>query len=171
MITAAILLFVMGVALLLAEMFLPGGIVGIFGALCLVASTILGCYALPDYTMFIITGEILAAVIAMGVGLYMLTNTPLGDGVILKTNLEAGDGYVSNDPRDGLEGKIAQVATALRPAGTIVVGGERIAAVSDSSYIDDGATVRIIEVHGNRVVVEQVQQEDSAGGVRPNTAS
>jgi len=172
MLTTAIVLFVMGIALLLAEVFLPGGIVGIFGALCLVGSTVAACYAYPDYTLFIITGEVLSGIVTMGVGLYLITNTPLGDGIILKGGLSREEGYVSDNTRDDMAGEIAEVVTPLRPAGTIVLEGERIAAVSDGTYIDRGERVRIMEVHGNRVVVEQVQEQPgTAGGNSPRSAS
>ena len=53
---------------------------------------------------------------------------------------------------DGTEG---EVYSALRPAGTIIIDKKRIDAVANGSFIDKGARVRVIEVRGSRVVVEE----------------
>jgi membrane-bound serine protease (ClpP class) len=50
------------------------------------------------------------------------------------------------------------VVTPLRPAGTVEFGTERLQAVSEGAFIEAGAVVRVIEVHGNRIVVEQAEQ-------------
>ncbi|MCC6486790.1 MAG: NfeD family protein, partial [Candidatus Hydrogenedentes bacterium] len=48
--------------------------------------------------------------------------------------------------------------TALRPAGTIVVNGKRVSAVSTGDFISEGTAVRVVEAHGNRVVVESARK-------------
>ena len=44
----------------------------------------------------------------------------------------------------------------LRPAGIAEIDGRRIDVVSDGEMIEPSVTVRVIQVEGNRVVVERV---------------
>jgi membrane-bound serine protease (ClpP class) len=50
------------------------------------------------------------------------------------------------------------VFTALRPAGTIMVDDKRVDAVSDGTFIDAKKRVIVTEVHGSRVVVEEIKE-------------
>ncbi|HQM99976.1 MAG TPA: NfeD family protein, partial [Candidatus Hydrogenedentes bacterium] len=69
----------------------------------------------------------------------------------------AESGYVSAASDLGLLHREAVVLTALRPSGTINTGDKRIDAVSNGIFIEEGTRVRIVEVHGSRVVVEPVE--------------
>ena len=154
MIWWAFLLFLAGLMLILAEFFIPGGISGLFGFAMLVGSTILGTYAYPDYAVPIIFFELFSGIICLIVGIMFLTRSKAGGLLRLESTQRVEDGYV-NVPSDmSLIGAVGEVYTPLRPAGTILLGGRRIDAVSDGTLIDKGATIRVIEVHGNRVVVE-----------------
>lgn len=157
MMLTAILLFVCGIVLLMAEIFLPGAVLGILGGLCLVGSVILGCYAYPDYSVFIITGEVVGTVLFIIAGLYFLPRSGATRMMVLGDSQQADQGWVSNVSNEALVGQTGEVFTSLRPAGSIVINGERIDAVSDGTFIDKGEKVSVIEVHGNRVVVERVQ--------------
>jgi membrane-bound ClpP family serine protease len=42
--------------------------------------------------------------------------------------------------------------------GIAVIDGKRYQVVSNGSAIEKGATVRVVEVHGNRIVVERAEQ-------------
>ena len=55
-----------------------------------------------------------------------------------------------------LVGKEGRTLSTLRPAGVAEIGDDRVDVVTDSEYIDAGVAVRVIEVEGNRVVVEPV---------------
>ena len=46
--------------------------------------------------------------------------------------------------------------------GTVELGTERLQAVSEGAFIDRGAVVKVIEVHGNRIVVEKAEQAEEA---------
>ncbi len=57
---------------------------------------------------------------------------------------------------DYLAGTTGIAATRLRPSGKAKFGDQVVAVVSDGSAIDPGQNVRVIQVHGNRIVVEAV---------------
>ncbi len=148
-------LFFLGVSLIVLEFVLPGVVCGIGGATLLCISAVMGIAAYPDYTFMIIMGEIMGAVSGIGIGLIVLSKTSSATGLALGTSLSEESGYVNLPSNTGLIGQHGTVMTALRPAGTIVVLGERHDAVSDGDFINEGETVRVTEVHGNRVVVER----------------
>ncbi|MEX0653175.1 MAG: NfeD family protein [Phycisphaeraceae bacterium] len=51
-------------------------------------------------------------------------------------------------------GDTGQVTVGLRPTGRAEINGEVIDVVSFGRWIETGATVRVVEVHGNRIVVD-----------------
>lgn len=63
-----------------------------------------------------------------------------------------------------LVGTTGEVACDLRPAGWMELGGERFDVVSEGAFIPKGASVRVIEVRGNRVVVERIEQSSTGSG-------
>ena len=154
MIVWVLMLFATGMALILAEFIMPGMICGIVGGLLVLGSAALGCYTYPDYALIIIVGELAGVVFSVVLGMYLLARTRAGKYLILEASQQAKDGWVASDTDASLRGATGIVHAALRPAGSIIVDGKRIDAVSDGAFIDKDEKVRIIEVHGSRVVVE-----------------
>ncbi len=149
-----VLLFVAGIALILAEVLLPGGILGSLGAVCLMASAGLAIYEYPDQAFWIIIAELIGVFISIAIGFYLFPRVGLGRRMILANEQTVEDGYVSNVTDESLMGQMATAFTALRPAGTILIGDKRMGAVTTGNFIGQGDSVRIVEVHGNRIVVE-----------------
>ena len=147
-------LFCVGMILILAEFFVPGAVLGILGAIALTVSTVLGCYAYRDYAVFIIVGEFAGAVAVILLGMALLPRTGAGKRLILQDSQQQAAGFTAVESNLSLLGKEAKVLTALRPAGTILLDGKRLDAVSNGTIIDAGEQVRVIEVQGNRIVVE-----------------
>jgi len=46
--------------------------------------------------------------------------------------------------------------TPLRPAGKVKFGDEYVDVVTESSYVQPGQRVQVIEIEGNRIVVKEV---------------
>jgi membrane-bound serine protease (ClpP class) len=154
MIWWVVFFFIVGIFLILLEFFLPGFVCGTVGVVFLVISSGIAIYHYPQSSVFIIVGEALAAVVCIIFGFYVLPRSPLGRALILDTSQKQEAGWVSDVTDPNLVGALGEVFTALRPAGTIIVNGKRLSAVSNGEFIEDGAAVRVIEVHGNRIVVE-----------------
>lgn len=150
-----VLLFILGICLIVLEFVLPGVISGIAGVVLLCVSAGLAMAAYPEYTVWIVMGEFFGVAVGIGVGLLVLSKTSRLTGLTLETSLSQETGYVNLASNTALVGKRGTVMTILRPAGTIVVDGVRYDAVSDGDFIDEGSTVTVLEVHGNRVVVER----------------
>jgi membrane-bound serine protease (ClpP class) len=150
-------LFFLGITLIVLEFILPGIVCGIGGAVLLCVSAALGIAAYPEYTYMIVMGEFIGVALGVALGLVVLSRTSSAIGLSLDTSLSEESGYVNLPSNTALVGRPGMVMTALRPSGTIIVDGERHDAVSDGDFILEGEAVRVLEVHGNRVVVERVE--------------
>ena len=154
-----IILFIIGIGLVIAEFFLPGGIAGIIGSLAIIGSIIMAG-GNPLYMG--ISVLIAIAIAATGMGIIMKffgKKLHLLNKMVLMDATDTESGYVSNVNRVELLGKIAKTTTPLRPAGTIELDGERIDVVSQGSYIDRGKDVIIVKVEGSRIVVRETDEK------------
>lgn len=154
-----LLLFIVGLALIIAEFFVPGGIVGILGGVLILLSLILAGANMMQMIIAIFIALVVAIigmVILMkffGKKLHVLNKLVLMDATTTE------EGYVSNVNRTELLGKVGTTVTPLRPAGTMLFGSERIDVVSEGGYVDAGKHVEVIKVEGSRIVVRQTEKE------------
>lgn len=154
-----IILFILGVGLVIAELFLPHGIAGVIGAIAIIGSIILAGgdpFTMGISVLIAIAIAIIGMVILMkffGKKLHLLNKMVLMDA----TDTESG--YVSNVNRTELIGKTGETVTPLRPSGTILVDEERVDVVSEGSYIDKGKHVKIVKVEGSRIVVRETNEK------------
>ena len=146
---------VVGIFLILAEFIVPGLICGILGTGLVITSAVLLIQAYPDAAVLIIGGELLGILFAVMGGMYLLSRTRAAKGLILSTSQQADSGWVATETDTDLLGRTGKAFTVLRPAGTVVVDGKRVDAVSSGEHIEKGSSIRVIEVHGSRVVVEK----------------
>ncbi|WOV85510.1 nodulation protein NfeD [Sporosarcina jeotgali] len=154
----AILLFLLGAGLIVAELFLPHGIAGIAGAVAVTGSIIMAG-ANPAYMALSVLIAIVIAITGMVVIMkFFGKKLHLLNKMILMDATDTESGYVSNVNRIDWLGKTAVTLTPLRPAGAIVLDGERIDVVSEGNYIDKGKHVKIVKVEGSRTVVRELQE-------------
>lgn len=157
MIWWVLILYFLGLALVMAEFFVPGGILGVIGGALMVGSAVLGATNFPEYAFPLITAKLLGAIVVIVGGILMLPRIPTLQRMVLTDDLTHGEqGWVSDKSDYSLMDREGEVHTMLRPAGIVMIDGQRVNAVSDGAYIEPGTKVKVIEVHGNRVVVERV---------------
>lgn len=150
-------LFVGGILLLLAELFLPGLVCGILGTIMLIASMVLSVKAAPEFAMVIIIGESALALAIFVFGLWFVPRFSARWGFSHATSMDNAAGYVSAESNTALLGQTGTAVTLLRPAGTADVGDDRIDVVTEGDFIEPGTTVRVIAVEGSRVVVARAE--------------
>ncbi|HNT87413.1 MAG TPA: NfeD family protein, partial [Candidatus Hydrogenedentes bacterium] len=116
----------------------------------------IGIYSFEgQYVFFIVLFEALGAFATVAVSMLLLTRTRAARFLTLETRQRPEDGYTNTPNEDALVGQAGTVLTALRPAGTIVLDGRRLDAVAQGTFIEKYAPVRVVAVHGNRIVVER----------------
>jgi membrane-bound serine protease (ClpP class) len=149
-------LYVMGIVLLLTEALMPGfGVAGISGAILTIVSIVL--IASNFYQVMLILVATIALTVLIVVALYKMGyGRRYLKSIILDTEQKNNEGYVSTKDNKKLLGMKGIVVTPLRTAGTILLDGKKIDAVSEGEYIEKDKEVEVIKVEGSRVVVREV---------------
>lgn len=151
----AVILLLLGVVLIIAEFFVPGGILGIIGTVALVASLFLSGYDITHMAWSISIAIIVAIVAAVVLFKWIGMERGFFKKLILRDIATTELGYVSNEDRDELVGEECIAITDLRPAGTVLLDNKRIDVVSEGDYIKKDSKVIILDVEGMRVVVRK----------------
>ena len=153
-----VICFLVGVALLVAEVFMPGfGIAGISGIVLEIISIVLTYLKYGGLAALGLTVVILAVIgITISVSLRSATRGRLSKSPIILHQAEtAAEGYNATTDMDVFLGKEGETVTVLRPTGMAEFDGVKLNVVSDGEYIPKGTAVRVDRVEGVRVVVRR----------------
>jgi membrane-bound serine protease (ClpP class) len=146
-----------GFLLLLAEVFLPGGIIGAIGGVMLAVAVVLSYmeYGALEGTA-ILAGTTIGGAALLYVGLRILPDTRMGRKILLSESI-TGRTFDSTaaQERGRLVGREGVALTDLRPAGRGKIDGKRWDVVSDGGYISKGDPICVVRVEGARIVVSQ----------------
>ncbi len=170
-----IVLFLLGVVLLLVEILLiPGfGVAGVSGIALLVVSLVLTFqqFTIPrspsefhvfEFSLLKVLGSLTGALIGVAVMIRYLPSMPILGRIVHRTNLAAAHASEGLERRvpglAGLVGEVGVALTALRPSGRAQFGKRRFDVVTLGDFIEKGASVQILEIHGNRIVVRSHEQ-------------
>lgn len=152
-----LLLFIIAMVLILLELFLPGGVFGIVGALAIVGSMALAFRQYREMGFWIVVGELVVAAVVVMLGIKYFPQTRAGKLLILGRRLDKRLGYSGTDEFAEYLGLEGTALTQLRPAGIAEVGSKRLDVVSEGTFIDKGRRVKVVAVEGNRVVVREAE--------------
>ncbi|MGQ9630184.1 MAG: NfeD family protein [bacterium] len=153
----AVLIFVLGVGLLIAEIFfIPGfGIAGIAGIACIATSVFL---AFPSFIQGVYTvslGIVLLFIFTL-IAIKFIPRTRFWRRLILSSSEEKKLGYQAAPSQwESLLGKEGRTITPLRPAGIAIIDGNRVDVVTEGGLIDRDRSIEVISVRGSRVVVKE----------------
>jgi len=153
-----IILFIIGLFLLLAEIFfIPGfGLAGIGGIAAILASIFLtfGNITQATYSILIALG---ISVIGFFLLIKYIPSTRTWRKFVLSTEQKKELGYtVGTKDLKRLTGKEGIAITPLRPSGIVEVNGKKLNALTQGEYVDSNTKIKIISVEGNKIVVEEV---------------
>ena len=158
-----------GLALLGIEAFVVPGF-GIFGVAGVVA-ILTGLYmsllgnipTMPDFTRaaWVLTSSTL---LLIGSAWALIRTLPSSSrlaesGIFLPAKTTSAIGYESAEVRSDLVGKYGTAITDLRPAGTALIGDERIDVVSESEWISAGTPVKVLSAEGYRHIVRSIAEQ------------
>lgn len=150
---AILLLFLLGVLLLAGEVFMPGAVLGILGAICMFAGCVISFLQLGTGGGALATA---VALVLLGLTLYVelvwLPKTKLGKKLIVQSTVEA----TSQPPlaaKESVIGKTAEAVTPLVPSGYVLVEGRRYEAFSQSGHAAKGAVLRVTGLDNFRLIV------------------
>ena len=158
----ALILLLVGVGLLVFEMYIPGfGVPGISGIALLVVGFLL---LKPSLEQGLVLFAILAAIlcIALSICLYSASKGRLSKSKLVLNDVAVSADAAENNDLNYFVGREGVTHTALRPAGIGEFDGVKLNVVSDGEFIAQGMPIRVLSVSGNRIVVRQIESGKSA---------
>ena len=167
-----ILIFIIGVILLLVEIFaIPGfGVAGISGIILIVTGLTLSMIGNVgfDFTGIPFQGVVVAFFIVIIASFFSLISsffltrklfgghTMFGDLALLTTQ-QSNEGYVSSDAHyTEMKGTEGIAFTMLRPAGKVEIEDQIFDAVAESGFIDRGEKIRVVKYENAQLIVRKV---------------
>jgi len=175
-----VLLFVLGVALLLLEIFvIPGfGIAGISGLVLIMVGLLLSLqrFVIPDtpWEVDTLATNIISLVVGAGISFVAsftlivilspyIPKVPMFGRLVLQAQSAGSEGLgVSGPPAPatdqvrGLLGQKGVALTDLRPSGKIRIGDDVHQAVTQGEYVNKDSEIEIIDVKGNVITVKEI---------------
>lgn len=164
----SILLLLLGLVLLFLEVFVPsGGVLGFISVASIAVSIGLAFYhrGLEVGLLFLVlAAAAIPSVLMLAFRWWPLT--PMGKRLLL--DVPTAKDVLPDSPQRRklreLVGHIGEAKTLMLPSGAVVVDGMTVDAVSEGMPIEAGQRVKVIDVHGNRVLVRP-----AAEGEEPET--
>jgi membrane-bound serine protease (ClpP class) len=148
------LFLIIGLLLLIVEIFIPGGVLGVFGAIALTAAVITGFFAFGAHGGFLATAGM---VVLGGVVIYawvkFFPRTLVGRKITLGSDMAEAKSTPPDWP--ALVGKSGVARSDLRPAGVADIESQRVDVVAESGFIKGGASIRVVAVEGVRIIVRE----------------
>lgn len=149
--TAVIILVILGLALIILEIFiLPGLIVGFIGIGLLVAGVACAYHFLGSSTGHII---LIGSAVSSLILLYFSLKSSTWNRVSLGTSLHGKTNTIDHmDIKPGDEGV---ALSRLAPIGNALIKDHIVEVQSMKDFIDQNVAIKVLRVDGNKIIVEQ----------------
>ncbi len=160
-----ILLFILGVGLIIVELFIfPGfGIAGISGLILILFSLVAALignvgFSFPpvsDVMPSIYTLAVTLAILVAGsaVAVRMFPGSATANVLVLAPELSSSEGYTTAVTHSEYLGRVGTALTDLRPSGAMLIDRKRVDVITAGEYIDSGTQVQVVDVRGTRIEV------------------
>ena len=155
----AVLLAIVGIGLLVAEIFIPsGGLILIAAVLTFLASIWFAWEAPSETRVFFwsfLGALVLLVPAALICGFYYFPRTEYGRRILLEAqSLEELTPFAEEEAfLTQLIGRTGKTITLMNPGGLVLVENERLHCESQGMLIEPNTDITVIDVKGNRVVV------------------
>ncbi len=145
-------LLVIGLLLLVSEIFLPGMVAGLAGFICLGLGVAFSFRDLGATQGGIV---LLAVTVLLVIG-FVVWLRYFPDSSLAKPFVSEGQiGDIGTD-RPELVGKEGITFTPLRPSGTVIIDERHVDVVTEGELIEKDERVKVVLVEGVRIVVRKV---------------
>jgi len=161
----AYVLIILGILMLVAELFLPtSGVLVVLSLCAIVFGVVMTFIYGEDPTTGVIT--LVCVFIALpllgGLVFHYWPKTRVGRQFFLNGPDE--DATIASMPvnteLESLRGRFGRAISALRPAGVVEFDGKRIDTITEGMMVDPGQWVRCIDVKAGKVIVRPVEKPD-----------
>ncbi len=166
----AIGLLIMGFVLILLEIFvIPGmnifGVLG-FGTVCI---GVLFAYRRLGPGSAAIIGTVAFGGTALLV--WLLIRNGAWQRLVHHSRADRASGYAADTTQASRQGETGTVVTPLRPSGRGQFGEDVLDIVTRGDFLEVGSHIEIIEIRGNRIVVEQTDDTSDNHPSVPDTSA
>ena len=153
-----IICVLVGIILLVVEMFMPGfGVPGISAAVLLLAGIVMTWYeygAKPGLAMSVAVLALLGIVIS--ISLNAVKKGKFGRSSLTLEGTVNDGGVADREALQEMLGKEGTALTPLRPVGAVEFENGKMNVQSDGEFIEKGASVRVLRVSGTTVYVKKI---------------
>jgi membrane-bound serine protease (ClpP class) len=152
-----ILLLMLGLALVVLEIFVPsGGVLSFLAAISVIASLVVSFLSSVQFgvIMLAVTSVVVPAVVAAAVRWW--PQTPIGRLVLVQPPENPDDVLPESEEYRVLPlliGKIGKAKTKMLPSGTVRIDGQAYDAITDGMPVEAGQWVKVVDVRTHRIVV------------------
>lgn len=148
-------LIIAALVLVFFEVILPGGILGLVAAVCVILATwMAGAQFGAGAAVLTFLGALAAIGLLVFIAFKVLARTSLGSAFFLKSSVS---GHSNEAPaQEDVVGKEAVALTRLNPSGKVAIDGQSYEAYSRDGYIDAKATVRIAGRDNFKLIIEKL---------------
>ena len=158
----SVIIFFVGLVLLIIELTIPE--FGIFDISGLIAMFIGIVFAAPSVRQGVMTLLIamVAAIIAIPVLIKIFGRRKLFQRLVLADAETVSRGYVHTaSSKQDLLGKEGVALSTMRPSGRVQIDEQRLDAIAEGSFIASGASVKVVQIEGSKVVVMEINRSDN----------
>ena len=145
------LAYIIGILLIIVELFVPGGILGFIGSAVVITSIVFTFIHHPP--LYGVSLVFLTLIIIPCLLIWWLRKISLNSS----QNLE--DGYLSTDETlEELIGQEGKSLTILRPTGTAKIANRRVDVTTENTVVPANTAIKVIKVVGYKVIVKVIDQ-------------
>lgn len=167
--TWALILILLGLTLLIMEVFLPSGGLLLILALTSLVSGVTMIFFTPESDgggtqtgLVAILGLFVAIPLLIGIAFYFWPYTPFGKRMLLKGPTE--DANLSQTPQalelEQFRGHVGKTLTPHQPSGTTLISGKRLDSITEGMFIDANQMVKVINIRDRYLVIRPALPTD-----------
>lgn len=151
-ITLYISLLLAGFVLIGMEIFIPGGILGIFGSIAWISAAVVGWRGFPEpWNLISAFSLLLVGILTFVVWIRYFPKSRVGKSLSLEESTEDYKSHTTDD--DIPVGTLGEAISTLRPSGIARFDGKRVDVVADGEWIESGEPVKISSTSGGHISV------------------
>lgn len=149
--TLYLTLLLVGFVLIGFEIFIPGGILGIFGAIAWTVAAVIGWRNFSDpWNTISALGLLVFGIFTFVIWIRYFPKSRVGKSLSLQVNQAD---YKSHKAEGVAVGATGEAVSTLRPSGIASFDGVRVDVVADGEWIEAGQPVKVSSTSGGHVSV------------------
>lgn len=152
----AFVLVLVGVALVIIEMLIPGfGVAGVSGAAAIIAGLAIGSSSIGAAMLSLAIIVVILLIAALLIFRVVFGKKKGGSRIILKEKINSSSTDYSSPDFASLIGKEGETLSDLRPSGIAIIGDKRMDVLADGEFIAKGSRIVVSNVRGLSVSVRK----------------